>query len=79
MVGVALLSSLALASAQTKEVQYGMTPVKPIVYYKWRCVSSKPANLSDPCTMCTRSVCTRWVKEILTTEEVRQLMKERKK
>ena len=79
MVGVVLLSSLALASAQTKEVQHGITPVKPVVYYKWRCTSYKAADFSDPCTMCTRSVCAHWVKEKLDPQQVKQLMKDQKK
>ena len=79
MAGVALLSSLALVSAQTKEVQYGITPVKPIVYYKWRCTGWRAANASVACSGCQPSVCTQWVKEILTPAEVQQVIRNKKK
>ena len=79
MVGAALLSSLALVSAQTKEVQYGITPVKPIVYYKWRCTAWRAADASVACSGCQPSVCTHWVKEKLDPQQVKQLMKDRKK
>ena len=79
MAGVALLSSLALVSAQTKEVQYGITPVKPIVYYKWRCTAWRAADASVACSGCQPSVCIHWVKEILTPAEVQQVIRNKKK
>ncbi len=78
MVGVVLASSLSLASAQVKEVQYGITPVKPINYYKWRCVAWRAADASVACSGCQASVCTHWVKDWLTPEQVQQMNRNRK-
>ena len=77
MVGVVLSSNLA--QAQTKEVQYGITPVKPIKYYQWRCTKWRSADASVACAGCQPSVCTNWVRQELDPQQVRELMKDRKK
>jgi hypothetical protein len=77
MVGVVLSSNLA--HAQTKEVQYGITPAKPVKYYQWRCTAWRAANASVACSGCQPSVCTHWVKEILTPAEVQQVIRNKKK
>ena len=78
-VGVALLSSLSVLQAQTKEVQYGMAQVKPIEYFRYRCTAWKAGNMSVACTGCQTSVCTQWIKEKLTPAEVQQITRNRKK